>query len=45
MKYSCYQESSVIMAGLFIGFLVVKCIACQSRKSDSDGIIFVFHLA
>ena len=33
MKYSCYQESSVIN-GLFIGFLVEKCVACQSRKSD-----------
>ena len=36
MKYSCYQESSVtvFIAGLFIGFLVAKCVACQSRKSD-----------
>ena len=33
MKYSCYQESSVIH-GLFIGFLVEKCVACQSRKYD-----------
>ena len=35
MKYSCYQdrESSVIH-GLFIEFLVQKCAACQSRKSD-----------
>ena len=24
----------LFMAGLFIGFLVEKCIACQSRKSD-----------
>ena len=22
------------MAGLFIGYLVEKCVACQSRKSD-----------
>ena len=29
MKYSCYQESSVIH-GLFIGFLVEKCVACQN---------------
>ena len=35
MKYSCYQdrESSVIH-GLFNEFLVQKCAACQSRKSD-----------
>ena len=26
------------MAGLFIGFLVEKCVACHS-----DGIVFVFH--
>ena len=31
MKYSCYQESSLIVAGLFIGFLVEECVACQSR--------------
>ena len=31
MKYSCYQESSLIVAGLFIVFLVEKCVACQSR--------------
>ena len=31
MKFSCYQESSV---SLFIGFLVEKYVACQSRKSD-----------
>ena len=24
----------LFMAGLFIGFLVEKCVACQSRKSD-----------
>ena len=29
MKYSCYQESSVIH-GLFIGFLVEKYVACQN---------------
>ena len=44
MKYSCYQESSVIH-GLFIGFLVEKCVACQVGNPISDGIVFVFHLA
>ena len=35
MKYSCYQESSVIHdIHLFIEFLVEKCTASQSRKSD-----------
>ena len=34
MKFSCYQESSVIHGSLFIGFLVEKYVACQSRKSD-----------
>ena len=35
MKYSCYQESSVIHdIHLFIEFLVEKCAASQSRKSD-----------
>ena len=35
MKFSCYQESSVIRGySLFIGFLVEKYVACQSRKSD-----------
>ena len=33
MKYSWYQESSVIH-GLFIGFLVEKCVAYQSGKFD-----------
>ena len=46
MKYSFYQESSVIMSGFFIGFLVEKCAACQShRESESNDIVFVFHLA
>ena len=35
MKYSCYQESSVIHGWfLFIEFLVEKCAVCQSRKSN-----------
>ena len=34
MKYSCYQESFVIHDWFVIGFLVVKCVACQSRKSE-----------
>ena len=29
MKYSCYQDSSV-MTGLFIGFLVENSAACRS---------------
>ena len=34
------------MAGLFIGFLVEKCAACQSHwKSDYSSIVFLFHLA
>ena len=34
MKYSCYQDSSVIH-GLFLALLVEKCTACQSHwKSD-----------
>ena len=33
------------MAGLFIGFLVEKCVACQSRKSDFGWIVFIFYLA
>ena len=36
----------LLMAGLFIGFLVKKCVACQSRKSDFGWqFVFVFHLA
>ena len=43
MKRSCYQESSVFfMASLFIGFLVERCVACQSRKSDSGWHRFRF---
>ena len=45
MKYSCYQESSVIHGCLFIGFLIEKYVACQSRNPISDSIVFVFHLA
>ena len=30
MKYSCYQESSVAIAALFIEFLVGKCFACRN---------------
>ena len=41
-KYSCYQESSVFMAGLFIEFLVEKCATCQSRKSDFGWYRFCF---
>ena len=42
MKFSCYQESSVFMASLFIGFLVEKYVACQSRKSDFGWQSFQF---
>ena len=45
MKYSCYQESLLFMAGLFIELLVEKCVACQSGNPISDGIVFVFHRA
>ena len=47
MKFSYYQESSVIMTSLSIGFLVEKYVACQSRKSDFGWhrFVFVFHLA
>ena len=34
MKFSCNQEFLLFMASLFIGFLVEKYVACQSRKSD-----------
>ena len=30
MKYSCYQESELFMAGLFTGFLVEKRVACKN---------------
>ena len=44
MKYSCYQESSVLlfMAGFFIEFLVDKCVACQSPKFDFGWNRFCF---
>ena len=35
----------LFMASLFIGFLVEKYVACQSRKSDFGWHRFVFHLA
>ena len=37
----------LFMASLFIGFLVEKYVACQSRKSDFGWhrFVFVFHLA
>ena len=44
MKFSCYQESSVIH-GLFIEFLVEKYVAYQSRKFDLWWHRFRFHLA
>ena len=42
MKYSYYQESSVIHDSLFIGFLVERSVACQSRKSDFGWHCFRF---
>ena len=43
MKFSCYQESSILfMACLFIGFLVEKYVTCQSRKSDFGWHCFRF---
>ena len=42
MKFSCYQESSVFMASLFIAFLVEKYVVCQSRKSDFGWQSFQF---
>ena len=34
MKYSCYQDPLLFMAGLFIGFLVEKCATYQKKKSE-----------
>ena len=42
MKFICYQESLLIMASLFVGFLVGKYVACQSRKSDFGWRRFCF---
>ena len=36
MKYSCYQDSSVIH-GLFLALLVEKCTACQSHWKSNFG--------
>ena len=41
-KCICYQESLLFMASLFIGFLVGKYVACQSRKSDFGWRHFCF---
>ena len=30
MNYSCFQGLLLVVAGLFIGFLVEKCVACQN---------------
>ena len=32
IKYSCHQDSSVIMTGLIIVFMAEKCTACQSNS-------------
>ena len=42
MKFICYQESLLFMASLFIGFLIGKYVACQSRKSDFGWRRFCF---
>ena len=36
MKYSCYQDSSVIH-GLFLALLVEKCTACQNHWKSNFG--------
>ena len=41
MEFGCCLL--LFMANLFIGFLVEKYVAFESRKS-SDGIVFVFNL-
>ena len=46
MKYSCYQDTSVIHGWFVYWFLVEKCAACQNHwKSDYSSIVFLFHLA
>ena len=40
MKFSCYEKS--FMASLFIGFLVEKYVACQSRELDFGWHRFLF---
>ena len=42
MKYSCYQESSVIHGWFVYWVLVGKYVACQSRKSDFGWHRFCF---
>ena len=44
MKYSSYQESSVIHGWFVYWVLVEKCAACQSRKSNFGWHRFFFHL-
>ena len=46
MKYSCYQESSVIH-GWFVYWVFGSEMRRLSKFSNSflDGIVFVFHLA
>ena len=49
MKFICYQESLIIMAGVLTGFLVEKCAARPEsvRKSSfpKKKLVFVLHLA
>ena len=41
MKYSCYQDSSIIPGWFVYWVLVEKCAACQSHwKSDFGWIAF-----
>ena len=46
MKYSCYQESSVIH-GWFVDWVFGREMRRLSKFGNliSDGIVFVFHLA
>ena len=45
MKFSCYQESSVIHGQFVYRVFAEKYVACQSRKSDFGWHRFRFHLA
>ena len=37
MKYSCFQDFSVIHVWLFIGFLVENCAVCQNHWKSHFG--------
>ena len=44
-KAAAIKSILLFVASLFIGFLVERCVACQSRKSDFGRHRFRFHLA